>query len=258
MLIFRAPQRKTFPIADIKVLKRCYDPHTDSYLVVGKVAQKNKNTNKTMKQFVIGWQSRHKKKLIDCRYFIDEPAAMAEFKTLSLRHNRPSHKNLQTDWQQQKVYDWEDDMLVPHAKILTQQETLDIIKKISKAYGVSEPRLVWQTPIRSQNGQIKPESCYDDSNHTIYFQHRDIISLLHEIAHVILTDQLDEDLDAFHSPAFVWKAIELYHQYGGLNLDYLILTAHKFGLLGDIDEEQIINPNRKGHNGPKNNPGPKP
>ncbi len=232
---------------DLTVLAQHYDSHADSYLVLGK----RKNRTKSLKRYVVAWRSRHRDQFAVCHYFTDSHSAEQYFNDVVYDEDRPDHPLLQKDWQKKAVYDWEQKTLIPHSRKINEKQARVLLQKVSRECGMKSPRLVWDKPAEG--------SSYDIDDHVIHFGHRDNISLLHEMAHVLYKHDLDEsetDIPTTHSPGFVWTAIELYHRYAGINLNYLIIMAAQQNILGDMSEHQIIFAERPLQQNVKNN-GPK-
>jgi hypothetical protein len=215
---------------DLIIRERHYDANVDGYLVVG---QKRKKDNSSLKNHVVGWISRHKDQLHESRYFMDKGSAKRYYNQVILNdHKKPECSVFMKDWQKQKLYSWENTLVKNHGLKLNEKQAKSIIRKVSREYGIPAPKLKME--------KITWHSEYDDEKNIIHFGSRDNITLLHELAHAIHTKQLDDELAAHHSPGFTWIAIELYHKYAGLNLNYLILGASANGLLGDLNEKQLI------------------
>lgn len=217
-------------LKNLTVIERHYDAELDAYVVLAKHNMREKG----LKRFVVGWHSRHDDtKLASRKAFIDYESAEKYYEDFINGANEPEYKRIYKDWQQYKVYSWEADTLEGDARILTEDEARAIIKKVSRDYGMKPPKLVWK--------KRKTEySTYDENDHQIDFGHRDEISLLHEIAHAVHAHNAEADIH--HGPAFVWIAIELYNRYAGVNLQYLITSAKNYGLLGDMDTDQSLDP----------------
>ena len=97
------------------------------------------------------------------------------------------------------------------------------------------PRLIWMKP--------QDYSYYDDEEHAIYLGHHDDCTVLHELAHARLAqDESSPEHHANHCPAFVWNVIELYNQYAGLSLQYLIRSAYERDLLGPMKGNVLLAP----------------
>lgn len=209
---------------DIKY--RQFDTHADAYLVYGKI--KNQNS---LKQYVVGWQPRHAENhLLDPRYFLDGDSATEFYLDTVRNDDQPHRKKLLKDWQQQRVYGWEDTELSPYCKKMTKAEMTTLVKQVAGDHGIKIPKIKW---LKEQE-----YSDYSSWGHTVRFGHRDNISVLHEMAHAIHDRTHDRDDVAHHPPAFVWTVIELYHKYAGAPLNTLITTAQKHNLLGDLNVDQ--------------------
>ncbi len=208
-------------LSDLDIREKFYSNDIDGYLILGR----NRDET-TLKRWVVGWYSRHSPtRLARRKSFADEESARAMLDVAYQTALSPAHEKFSKDWQKHTVYLWEDIDLAGHQIELTRQEARALVAKVCDDYNIEPPELVWSQ---------KKGSEYFPASHRIRFGHRDLISLLHELAHAIHlhTDNLSK---ADHSPPFVWIAIELYNRYAGVNLQYLITTAQREGLLGDID-----------------------
>lgn len=220
---------------DIDIKYRQFDTHADAYLVFGKI--KNK---KSLKQYVVGWQPRHaEKRLLDPHYFLDDDSAIEFYLATVIDDNQPYRKKLLKDWQQQRVYDWEEQALGLYTKKMTKAEMTALVKQVAIDHGIKIPKVKF---LKEQE-----YSDYSFWSNTIRFGHRDNISVLHEIAHAIHDNIHNREDVAHHPPAFVWTVIELYHKYAGAPLNTLITTAQKNNLLGDlnVDHAPLVLPQAK-------------
>lgn len=219
------PKRLT--LSDLTIVRRHYDPHMDKYLVLGTAANDNHHPH-----YIVAWHSRHHKTLVDCHYFTGRKTAASYYKKIRHEDHETEHKSLKKDWQKRAVYDWEDDFLIPHARKLNQEQARALIRKVCRDRGIKTPRMVWK---KANTG-----SEYDIDENVIYFGHRDEISLLHELTHAFYALEVDDNLVTDHSPGFIHRAIELYSAYTDISLGYMLNTAHKRGLLGDLEADQIL------------------
>ena len=217
----------TMKVKDLVVRSKHYDPHLDAYLIVGK----RKREAKTLKNHVVAWVSRHNEQLSESKYFLDSRSATRYFNKTKNETHYPETPSLTKDWQKQRVYNWENKSLIPHALKINEKEAKSLIRKVSRDFSIRQPKLKME--------KVTWNAEYDSSTNTIHFGSRDNITLLHELAHAIHIKETDDEPLADHSPGFVWTAIELYNKYAGINLSYLLLTAEKSGLLGDMKESQM-------------------
>ncbi len=226
----------THKVRDVSVLKRHFNPHADGYLVLARRGD----------GYLTGWISRHhQQKIRDVESFASRRAATQAFSRAILREDMPEDPVFEKDWQQRRLYDWENDFVCPYKKTLTRAQAKSLAAKVAQDYDIETPRIVF----KERNGHSE----YDSDEHTVYYGDRDNITLLHELAHAVYdkTNEGESLFAAHHSPAFVWMAIELYHHYSGLDLQYLVLTAAQRGLVGDFAENRLVTPAALSHSGPK-------
>ncbi len=216
---------------DIAVVKRHYDAQSDAYLVMG--THQRPDLKKPFN--VVAWHSRHNKKLIDIKTFDSQTGARAHFSAALTAPEAPEHPLLDRDWQKDRLYKWENSFLNDSSARINKKEALALIRRVCKDYNISEPELEWCAA-------KKGGAAYVIDEHKIYFSDRDAVSLLHELAHAIDAVRHDKEPDsgAEHAPAFVWLAIELYNRYAGIRMDYMIVSANNAGLLGDLQENQML------------------
>jgi|GEM_PF-1365531 len=216
---------KAAPATTCVILECYFDPHLDAYLVLGKI---NDST-----EYFTGWKSRHKDSIVDTRGFSNEAVARKRFNTMIEEDELSGHPSLLKDYQKQRVYDWEEKMLMPHSKKINEKNARALINKIALDYGMSAPRLKWR--------KFTNYSKYDSE--AIYFGARDNISLLHEMAHHIHDHAIcfDDSLP-HHSSGFVHCAIELYARYADIDPKFLLSSAHNKEILGDPAQSQAIMP----------------
>jgi hypothetical protein len=215
---------------NLTILDRHYDARADGWRVLARLKGKASTGS-----FAVGWQPRDPAltgELHDIRRYLDQASAKRHYTRMN-REAVPPLPALMTDWQQEKVYNWEGDLCYPYKKTVARSGALKLIRTVCRDYGIEPPTLVMRRKTDS--------SAYLEDSHEIQFGHRDTIGLLHELAHALCDADIDDDHDyAHHNPAFVWKLIELYHRYAGLDLSYLTISASVRGLTGDFTADQAI------------------
>lgn len=213
---------------DLDIKDHHYYPDFDVFLIRGD----RPGTGKRLPRSIVGWMQRtNPDKLIETKSFPDIASAMKAFRDIELSRHFPESFMDMKDRQVRKVYDWEDRILSPDydREIKDPQNTKKLLQRISREMGIRCPKLVW--------AENRSHSEYDEDSNVIVFGHRSLMPLLHEMAHAIHKQKLEEednDNPIHHSPGFVWHAIDLYHRYGGIELDYLVQSAASAGILGPL------------------------
>ncbi len=127
----------------------------------------------------------------------------------------------------QKVYDWEDHILHPAFDIpVTSPDTArKIIRRISREMEIPCPKLVCRKTHLILNMMTQPTSLISATANScrccMNWRTR---------THSIKLDEANNENAMHHSPGFVWHAIDLYHRYAGISLDYLVHTATAAGI----------------------------
>ncbi|WP_435640628.1 hypothetical protein [Micavibrio aeruginosavorus] len=214
-------------VKDLHILDRHYCIHADGYLVVGTAKHR-----RGLSGFVTGWCHRNSDTLHHAQNFLDIDSAHISFNAEMVELESFLGGVFDRDHQEQTVYRWEDQCIVPLGRKITKDEAKALIEKISDDHDIPVPKLLWMPDTNS--------SSYEEETNKIRFGHREIISLLHEMAHVLYHHRRDGERYADHAPAFVFTAIELYHQYAGIDLDTLISTARQANILGDMKSIKYI------------------
>jgi hypothetical protein len=214
--------------SDLKILKRQFDQASDSYVVLGK-----RRRSGTVRPYILSWRTRQDEELRDCRSFKYLERATAAFNKEASNGNSSLHSAFYKDPQQKKLYDWENECLDIGTYMISQKHARLMIEIICDDYNIDPPKLRWK---KKQDFYSE----YDSDEHIITLGQHDMVTLLHELAHVIDAARSDDDIKPNHGPGFVWSAIELYHRYAGYNLNYLVTSAFKAGLLGDLHAPQLI------------------
>ena len=205
-------------VNNITIINKIYDSHADGYLILGKNKKKH-----SLKKYVVGWVSRHEPDKIrkhetgKSKFFADIDSAKKIFNKIIEEENQSNHDVFIKDWQKKKLYEWEDKYVLPYAKTLDKKQIEALIKKVSKDYHIKTPKIEW---FAAGNN-----SYYDNEDHLISLGMNDDLTALHEMAHVIHEHMHDRDIVANHPPAFAWKLIELYKNYMGLDMKYLVISA---------------------------------
>lgn len=220
-------------LKDITVWKQIYDPHADGYLVAGKLLDSTSE-----KPFVMGWRARHGRRLHEPKQFKSKGWLTRSFRDALANDDWPHKISAREDHQANRLYTWEETYLMPHAPRLNQNQARQVIRQICHDYDLDHVPLRWRKKGTRESGV--PTSHYSPHDNSITFEHRDLVSLLHELGHAIHDKEDENDKGAHHSPAFARICLSLYHRYAGFPIDYLMITANKCNLLGDIKSEQII------------------
>ena len=220
-------KKKPLKLKDIHVLNQIYDPHTDSYLVTGTL--KNPAARKP---YILGFRKRHGRTLLDEKTYSNKGWLTRSFRDALQNNQWPNEKTFKTDTHAKRLYAWENTYLVPHAPNVSEKTARQIIRQVCEDYGMAPIKLRW----RKEGGA----SWYFPSDNSITFHHRDLVLLLHEIGHAIHDQDDRSKKGAHHAPAFARILLELYNRYAGFPIDYLIVSANKHGILGDLNAKQII------------------
>lgn len=219
-------------VDDIEIVERIYDPYMDLYAVFGRAVDAHPEP------FVLAWQKRGKSTLRDVERFTNEPSAREEFSEAAIGDMTPDNSIFQKDDQKEIVYAWEDVNIYPYAREIDKHEAFDLLVKVCGDYKIRVPDL-----IIAENEQ---DNEYLSDTHTIVLKDMDDMTLLHEIAHAIVT--LDAEKQGrehiAHAPQFVWALLDLYRDYMGMSTQYMVASAEQKNLLGDIHSPQLLNPQR--------------
>ena len=214
-------------------LKKVIRTYTDLYVVFGK---KSRPGSKNI--FFVGWQINESEKPNIFKNFRNKERATLIFNRVSRGKIEPPKQLLKSDPLKNRLYDWEDEYAVSYARPVTKSEARALINRVSEDYGMDSPELKW-----IETGE---DSTYFLAEHIIELAHHNEAIILHEMAHAI-TDWNAERLDresTHHSPSYAWTLIELYHRYLGLDLQTLVQSANKYGILGDDNTERVHNLNQ--------------
>lgn len=209
--------RKTFnakaaQAAGIAILAQHFDPHSDAYLLLGRINDSG---------YFVAWRSRHGKKLVDGTEFNGAGDARKHFERMIEEGERSEHPSIEKDWQQEAVYAWEEKFLFPQARTIDEAEVAALTRQISRHYKIPVSELVWGEDYEEEEGV------------ELYRGDIDIISFLHEMAHHVHDHLQKGDVPALHGPGFVMTAIELYHRYAGIDIRHLTESAAAKNILGD-------------------------
>lgn len=201
-----------------------YHPHADAWLVQGRAKGIH----------IIGWVARQRPETVaHVRRFLDEASAAKAFSATIRTDDVPEALVMAQDWQQSRVYRWEDKHVLKFGRILDSPgKARSLMRRIAQDYGIECPKLCWT----EHNGHSE----YDADDNFINFGDRNSMTLLHEMAHAIHAQRLGEQMGPHHSPGFVEVAIELYHRYGGIDTPVLTETAGKAGILGDVYQPSAL------------------
>lgn len=209
---------------DLEIKDYRYYPDVDAFLILAD----RPGLGTRLPRAVIGWMHRTRPASLICvRSFPDMPAAVELYKNTLAFVNFPDKVLEIKDKQRQKVYNWEDHLLMPaYDRPLTHYaDATKILMRVCREMDIPLPILLWQT----ENQHSK----YERSPSTILFGHRSLIPLLHEIAHAMQDLKPgNENNNIHHSPGFVWDVITLYNRYADIDLRILVQSAAKAGILG--------------------------
>ncbi len=175
--------------------------------------------------YIVGWTGGAVNSgIVDAYQYPSRKKANEEFEILW--ETGPDGRCLMRDWQQKRLYDWED-KFVGIDRDLTEQEIVDIAYEIFAYVLEINPAAV----MPEINFNVKSESSfYRSKNHSVNLtaagQALDV--LIHELAHAW---EPTADIGPGHSPAFVYLLIHLYAEFMGKDARTLLNGAKDFGLV---------------------------
>lgn len=214
----------------IEIKEKIFDPYMDLYVLFGKAVDPSPHP------YVVAWQKRGQQNdFFETQPFAKRKTAREEFERTVHGGDAPiSFHPYQHDDQKQNVYNWENEFIVPYCKILSQRELQALMRLVAKDYGLKPPKIFFDEEGTGSN--------YDPGKNQFDLGHRDDIGLLHEMAHVILEQECAESQRDFvhHGPQYVWIVLDLYKAYANFSTQYLITTASRFDLLGDIKMPNVL------------------
>lgn len=215
-------------VNEIEITDTIFDPDLDLYVVFGCAI------SATDKPFVTGWLARDKSTFIDTAHHSNELSAKAHFTDAVNGEIAPENFDYNKDPQCLSTYKWEDQHIFPYAVDLTNREIKQLILRVSKDAGIKAPKFF-------KLGDSET-SYYDADAHAVHIGESNNIVVLHEMAHAIHAERNKENGKEFvnHAPQFVWILMDLYRQYGGFSAQYLMISAHQAGILGDLDSPQPL------------------
>ena len=123
------------------------------------------------------------------------------------------------DYQQQKVYDWENEIVSPKDKVPVPISSLpSVVNHIWEGEGLKYPPVVMPLPPNASK-------TWADANRTRIRFGKNVPTwvVIHEISHSMTSDF--ERGNNGHGADFVGIYIKLLHKYLGIELDYLMTSA---------------------------------
>jgi len=209
---------------DLEIRDYFYYPEVDSFLI----RADRPGCDKRLPRSVVGWMPRNRPSSLICvRSFPDMAAAVTLYKTTLESVIFPPKILEIKDRQKQKVYDWEDHVLMPvyDTPLTNYADANTMLMRVCREMNIPLPKLLWM--------QGEKNSKYVGKLNTIILAHRTLIPLLHEIAHAMQDKKPhNKSNNIHHSPAFVWDAITLYNRYAGIDLHFLVQSAVAADILG--------------------------
>lgn len=228
----------------LKIIDEFYNPITETSLVLAfNKCAKARGASRKSRSYLVGLSHRSKEKDVDeCTYFPSLKKARHYFHDVA--NEDFAHKKISKDFQQDALYKWEDEFVVPYCRpIKSKKQAEKIVAHVCAEEGLSTPpTLVWKKECNS--------SWYMRESNEILFGHRDEGSLLHELAHALIDNTGTDDRGVHdceydhHGAGFAWKAIELYTRYAGFNTHYLVSSAQARNLLGPLDQNMCLFPTK--------------
>lgn len=210
-------------VNNIEIDEKIYDPGMDLYIVFAH------SVKKCAEPYHIFWQYRENHKITMQGSYKDVLDAREHFNAVVKSEIEPNIEY--RDPYVKNVYAWEDNDLTDYFRPLNKKEVKELIQKVSEDYKFDPPSIK-----HTKTGNYY----YHETNH-IELKDMNNITLLHELSHALTQHQSEQTERPYidHSPQFVWNAIELYHQYADINLQYLVTTAAQHNILGDTQAKQI-------------------
>lgn len=128
------------------------------------------------------------------------------------------------DFQQKKVYRWEDEVIFPKDQtIINVSQANEIVRYIWQQEGYEYP------PIVSIDNDMKHQGSATRMNILIRSNFFSTVLLLHELAHSMTYDVVIEQSDG-HGPDYVGIYMQLLQKYMKMDLIYLMGSAASHGI----------------------------
>ncbi len=176
-------------------------------------------------RFVVAWVAAWQKTIFTYNLRKDRREAEKIFRKLR-KNPPPVTPSLQRDWQQNKVYAWEEAILDKRGTNLTTEQMERVVRRISKDFNIAAPDFGYKKP-RSNQQTI---GTYDTEEHQILMNYKKLNYLIHELAHAI-DMKVNGNKWAGHGPGFVRTLIHLADKYQYWHCpDELEKEARKVGI----------------------------
>jgi len=176
-------------------------------------------------RYILAWVGAEAEDVEIYRYFKDKKKAFSQY-SLSTAKQPPVREDINHDWQQQRVYDWEEEQFGEIASRMDPETMQRAANRIADEFNIEAMDISFKKAHGNSNFEM---NYYYFGNHTVTLQSNDIETLLHEISHAI-DHKANHNKWAHHGPSFVRTLITLLDKYLFLDPDKLTKSAEEAGI----------------------------
>ncbi len=186
--------------------------------------------------YIVAWVAPEGRQIRKYNAFDSYHYAHAHF--MQFKDNDPPPKlPYIRDFQQQKVYDWENKNIKGSGARLSKRKAEAFVKTISEEFNLQAPGLNFRQDSSDEYCYFKTEK-HEIGGHA---QFLNMGFLVHECAHMV--DTYAGNVNVTHGPSFVKNLIDLADKYiKGNEKEKLLKSAKEAGLLGLPEEIHYVEP----------------
>lgn len=159
-------------------------------------------------RFVLGWVAPWQKTIKDYALIDSEDLALQRFKNRTYR-KPPTTPDLRRDFQQAKVYAWEQKFIDPHSPAnMNEDQMARVAQKISSDFNMRTPGVTY----KGLQGRKHAYSAYYPTAHKVNMATRKLTHVMHEVGHGV-DEKINKNIWSGHGPSFVRTIIRLADRY---------------------------------------------
>lgn len=210
---------------DLKILYEYTHPISAARLIMAETNAKYGNDKDKSPRYILAWVGAEQDDVEIYRYFKDKKKAFNQY-TATAQKPPPTREDILHDWQQQRVYDWEETQFGHMLSNLGAEQMQRAADKIAEDFNIDRIKISQEKPHGNSHFTY---NYYYPGDHSITLEDKHIETLFHEVAHAI-DGKANHNKWADHGPSFVRTLITVMDKYLFFDPDKLEASAKEAGL----------------------------
>lgn len=177
-------------------------------------------------RYILAWVGAEAEDIEIYRYFKDKKKAFNQY-SQSTSKPPPTREDILHDWQQQRVYDWEEEQFGKLLSQITPEMMQRAADRITEDFNIESMDVSYK---KAHGNSHYEWNFYVPDSHSIEMESNHLETTLHEIAHAI-DGKANHNKWADHGPSFVRTLITLLDNYLFMDAEKLAQSAKEAGIM---------------------------